>query len=95
MVRDDYPGWYKPVLVKEAEMKCTVLETFFCGVACGIGLTILSLYTQKPRCAVEPIEAIAELGRARRTKEKEENLEREKLRAAGFSDEEIEEVFKT
>jgi len=76
-------------------MRSTVLETFLCGVACGIGLTILSLYTQKPGCVVEPIEAIAELGRARRTKEKEENLEREKLRAAGFSDEEIEEVFKT
>jgi hypothetical protein len=55
---------------------------------------ILSLYTQKPRCVVEPIEAIAELGRARRAKEKEENLEREKLREAGFSDQEIDEVFK-
>jgi hypothetical protein len=75
-------------------MKPTALETFFCGVACGIGLMILSLYTQKPRCVVEPIEAIAELGRARRAKGKEENLEREKLRAAGFSDQEIDEVFK-
>ena len=75
-------------------MKPTALETFFCGVACGIGLAILSLYTQKPRCVVEPIEAIAVLGRARRAKEKEENLEREKLREAGFSDQEIDEVFK-
>ncbi len=75
-------------------MKPTALETFFCGVACGIGLAILSLYTQKPRCVVEPIEAIAELGRARRAKGKEENLEREKLRGAGFSDQEIDEVFK-
>jgi hypothetical protein len=75
-------------------MKPTALETFFCGIACGIGLTILSLYTQKPRCVVEPIEAITELGRTRRAKEKEENLEREKLREAGFSDQEIDEVFK-
>lgn len=75
-------------------MKPSALETFFCGVACGIGLAILSLYTQKPRCVVEPIEAIAELGRARRAKGKEENLEREKLREAGFSDQEIDEVFK-
>jgi hypothetical protein len=75
-------------------MKPTALETFFCGVVCGIGLAIVSLYTQKPRCVVEPIEAIAELGRAQRAKEKEENLEREKLREAGFSDQEIDEVFK-
>jgi hypothetical protein len=43
---------------------------------------------------VDAIDAIAELGRARRAKEEEENVEREKLRAIGFSDQEIDEVFK-
>ncbi|OGP74655.1 MAG: hypothetical protein A2W09_03635 [Deltaproteobacteria bacterium RBG_16_50_11] len=75
-------------------MKSTVLETFLCGVACGIGLTILSLYTQKPGCLVDSIETIAEIGRARRAKREEEKLERERLREIGFSDEEIDEVFK-
>jgi hypothetical protein len=76
-------------------MKPTAPETFLCGVACGIGLTILSLLTQKPGSFVNAIEAIGELGRARRAKEEGEKLEREKLRAVGFSDEEIDEVFKT
>jgi len=76
-------------------MKPTSLEKFLCGVACGIGLTILSLYTQKPGWVVDAIDAITQLGRARRAKEKEENLEREKLRAIGFSEQEIDEVFKT
>jgi hypothetical protein len=79
--------------VKEARMKPTVLETFLCGVACGIGVTILSLYTQKPACLVDSIETIAEMGRARRVKEEAEKLERERLKAAGFSDNEIDEVF--
>jgi hypothetical protein len=80
--------------VKEAEMKPTILESFLCGVACGIGLTILSLYTQKPSCFVDSIETIGEIGRARRAKQEGEKLERERLRAVGFSDDEIDTVFK-
>jgi hypothetical protein len=95
MIGHDYSSWHKRVLAKEAEMKPTALETFLCGVACGIGLTILSFFTQKPRCFVDSIEAIAELGRARRAKQEEEKIERERLRAVGFSDREIDAVFKT
>jgi hypothetical protein len=75
-------------------MKPTILESFLCGVACGIGLTILSLYTQKPRCLADPMEIVIEMGRARRAKQEAERLERERLRAVGFSDKEIDEVFK-
>ena len=71
-------------------MKSTVLETFLLGVTFGIGITILALYTQKPGRFVE---AIAESGRARAAKEKENRLQRERLKAVGFSDEEIDEFL--
>jgi hypothetical protein len=71
-----------------AEMKSTVLETFLLGVTFGIGITLWALYTQKPGRVVE---TIAESGRARRAKEEEKQLQRERLKAAGFSDEEIDE----
>jgi hypothetical protein len=74
-------------------MKSTVLETFLLGVTFGIGITLLSLYTQKPGRLVVSIETIAEMGRARRAKEKERKLQRERLRAVGFSDEEVDEIF--
>ncbi len=74
-------------------MKSTVLETFLVGVTFGIGLTILFLYTQKPGRLVTPIETIAERGRARRAKEEEKKLQREMLKATGFSDEEIDEIL--
>jgi hypothetical protein len=70
------------------EMKSTVLETFLLGVTFGIGITLLALYTQKPGRLVE---TIAESGRARRAKEEEKKLQRERLKAVGFSDEEIDE----
>jgi len=76
-------------------MKSTVLETFLFGVTFGIGITILSLYTQKPGCLVTSIETIAEMGRARRAKEEEKKLERDRLKAVGFSDKEIDEIFKS
>ncbi len=74
-------------------MKSTVLETFLVGVTFGIGLTILFLYTQKPGRLVTSIETIAERGRARRAKEEEKKLQREMLKATGFSDEEIDEIL--
>ena len=74
-------------------MKSTVLEAFLLGVTVGMGMTVLSLYTQKPICLVSSIDAIAAMGRAQRAKKEEENLERERLRAVGFSDEEIDEVL--
>jgi hypothetical protein len=80
-------------VLEEAEMKSTVLETFLLGVTFGIGITILSLYTQKPGRLVVSIETIAERGRARRAKEEEKKLQRERLKAVGFSDEEIDEIF--
>jgi hypothetical protein len=69
-------------------MKSTFLETFLLGVTFGIGITLLALYTQKPGRFVG---TIAESGRARRAKEVEKRLQRERLKAVGFSDEEIDE----
>jgi uncharacterized protein YhbP (UPF0306 family) len=74
-------------------MKSTVLKTFLLGATFGIGMTVLSLYTQKPSRFVASIEAIAEKGRARRAKEEQKELRRERLKAAGFLDEEINEIF--
>ena len=72
-------------------MKSPVLKTFLVGVAFGIGVTILSLYAQKPGCFVTSVEKIAETGRARRAKEEENKFLRKKLKAMGFSDMEIDE----
>ena len=63
------------------------------GVTFGTGLSILALYTQKPGRLVTSMETIAEMRRARRAKEEEKKLQREKLKAVGFSDEEIDEFF--
>jgi len=65
-------------------MKSKVLETFLFGVTLGIGITILSLYTQKPGSLVASIETIAEKGRARRAKGEQEKLRRERLQSMGF-----------
>ena len=72
-------------------MKSTALETFLLGVTFGIGITLLALYTQKPGHFVQ---AIVESGRERRDKEEEKRLKRERLRAVGFSDEEIDEFLR-
>jgi len=74
-------------------MKSTALETFLFGVTVGAGVTILSLYTQKPGCLASSIETIAEIGRSRRAKEEEKRLRRERLKAMGFSDQEIAEIL--
>jgi len=74
-------------------MKSTALETFLCGVTFGIGVAVLSLYTQKPARLVTTIEAIAAIGRERRAKEEAKRLRRERLKEVGFSDEEIEGIF--
>jgi hypothetical protein len=78
-------------VVEEAEMKSPVLETFLVGVVFGIGITVLSLYTQKPGCFVTSVETIAEMGRARRAKEEENKFLRKRLKTMGFSDNEINE----
>lgn len=70
-------------------MKSSVLKTFLAGVVSGIGITVLSLYAQKPGCFVTSIEAIAEMGRVRRAKEEENKFLRKRLKAMGFSDNEI------
>ena len=74
-------------------MKSTALETFLIGVTFGIGVTVLSLYTQKPARLVATIETIAAIGRERRAKEEAKRLRRERLKEVGFSDEEIEGIF--
>ena len=72
-------------------MKSPVLKTFLAGVAFGIGMTVLSLYAQRPGYLVASIETIAEKGRARRAKKEEDKFLRERLKAMGFSDKEIKE----
>jgi ubiquinone/menaquinone biosynthesis C-methylase UbiE len=72
-------------------MKSPVLGTFLVGVACGIGLTVLSLYAQKPGCFITAADTIAEMGRARRDKKGENKFLRKRLEAMGFSTKEINE----
>jgi len=72
-------------------MKSTALETFLLGVSFGIGITLLALYTQRPGRLVTSIETMAGSRRARRAKEEAKNLQRERLKAVGFSDDEIDE----
>ncbi len=72
-------------------MKSTHVESFLAGVAFGVGITILSLYAQRPRSFVASLENVAEIGRARRAKEEENRFLRERLRAMGFTDNEISE----
>jgi hypothetical protein len=79
------------LLVEEAEMKSPVLKTFLAGVSFGIGITVLSLYAQKPGYFVASLETVAEMGRARRAKQEENKFLRKKLKAMGFSDKEINE----
>jgi hypothetical protein len=74
-------------------MKSSVLESFLLGVACGIGVTFLVLCTQKPARFVDLLEATADTGRCRRTRAKGKELQRERFKAMGFSDEEIEDAF--
>ena len=72
-------------------MKSPVLKTFLAGVASGIGITVLSLYAQKPGFFVTSLETVAEMGRARRAKEEKNKFLRERLKAMGLSDKEINE----
>ena len=74
-------------------MKSTVWESFLLGLTCGIGITILALYTQKPGRLIASIDTMAEKGRTKRAKEEEEKLQRERLKAVGFLDEEIDAIF--
>ena len=75
-------------------MKSTALEAFLLGITFGIGITLLALYTQKPGRLVTSIETMAGSRRVRRAKEEEKKLQRERLAAVGFSDEEIAVFFR-
>jgi predicted RND superfamily exporter protein len=75
-------------------MKSTAVETFLLGVSFGIGITILALYTQKPAFLITSIETLAEGRRTRRAKEEEKKLQSERLKAMGFSNEEIDEFLR-
>jgi len=72
-------------------MKSPVLKTFLAGAAFGIGMTVLSLYAQKPGYFVTSLETIAAMGRARRAKKEENKFLRKRLKEMGFSDKEINE----
>ena len=82
--------------IEETEMKgwkSVARESFLLGVALGIGVAVLSLYTGKPGWLVNSLEAVAKMGRARKAKRQERKLQRKKLRAIGFSDKEIDEIL--
>lgn len=74
-------------------MKCKLAGSFLCGFAFGAGVTVFALYSRKPRGIAASLETIAAIGRTRRAEEEEARVRRERLREAGFSDEEIDEVF--
>ena len=74
-------------------MKSGFMKPFLIGFACGMGITLLALYTQKPGSIISSIDRLGELGRTRRAREEEKKVDRELLKAAGYSDQEIDEVF--
>ena len=78
---------------EEVEVGRSVLKTFLLGVGCGIGLAIFSLYVQRPGWFAGLVETIAETGRNRKHRQDEESNQRERLRAAGFSEDEMTQVF--
>jgi hypothetical protein len=51
------------------------------------------LYTQKPGILGTSLEKIAAKGRVRRAEEEKRKREREWLKAVGFSDNEIDEIY--
>jgi len=79
--------------LEEGEMKLGFVKPFLIGFTCGMGVTLLSLYTHKPGSVVSSIDRIGDRGRMRRAKEEEKKVDRALLKAAGFSDEEIDEAF--
>jgi len=74
-------------------VKSAVLKPFLLGVTLGIGVTVLSLYTQKPGILSTSLEKIAAKGRVRRAEEEKRRREREWLKTVGFSDKEIDEIY--
>ncbi len=74
-------------------MKSSVLESFLLGVACGVGVTFLALYTQKPARFAGLLDTTAEAGQRRKIRHERKDLERVRFKAMGFSDEEIDEAF--
>jgi hypothetical protein len=74
-------------------VKSGVLKPFLLGFTVGIGITVLSLYTQKPRILGTSLEKIAAKGRVRSAEEAKRKREREWLKAVGFSDKEIDGIY--
>ena len=80
-------------VTEEVAMKSGFVKPFLIGFACGMGITLLCLCTQGPGSVLSSIDRIGEKGRMRRTRKGEERVDRALLKAAGFSDSEIEEAF--
>jgi hypothetical protein len=74
-------------------MKSAALKPFLLGFTFGIGITVLSLYTQKPGILGPSLEKIAAKGRARRAEEENRKRKREWLKTLGFSDKEIDGIY--
>ena len=74
-------------------MKAAVLRPFLLGFTVGVGVTALSLYTRRPSIIGASLDRLSEMGRLRRAEEEEREREKDWLRAAGFSDEEIQEAY--
>ncbi len=81
------------LVAEEGKVKSAVLKPFLLGVTCGIGMTLLSLYAQKPGILGSSLETIAAKGRARRAKEEKRKRDREWLKTVGFSDDEIDGIY--
>jgi hypothetical protein len=75
----------------EGDMRSSVFGTFLGGVALGIGIAALSLYTQKPAPLAASLEVMARKGQARKAREERNRFLRKRLQAMGFSDQEIDE----
>ena len=79
--------------MEEGEVKSTALESFLFGLTLGIGITLFALYAQKPSYVATSLETITGKGRTRRIEQEERRLNRERLKAMGFTTAEVDEIF--
>ncbi len=74
-------------------MKSAGIGSFLLGTALGMGALFLCVYTQRPCVLATSIEAFCAMGRKRRARSVERQLEREWLTSLGYSQEEVDEVM--
>jgi hypothetical protein len=74
-------------------MKVTVFGSFLLGASFGAGMMFVCAYSQRPCLLADSIEALCAMGRKRRARSLERQLEREWLTSLGYSKEEVDEVM--